>query len=129
MSDIKIPAEYLAFDYGFSTTDEDPNVRTEPADHSLPTEVEGKIDEIMETLRESMAYLVSINTKLVDIEDAKPGAANESELREKVRLLEAIIVPLLNNLLKTSDRPYIFWPDRKSIIEKQLEKVLQITRG
>ena len=128
MSDIKIPAEYLAFDYGFST-EEDPNVRTETTDHSLPTEVEGKIDEIMETLREGMEYLVSINTKLVAIEESKPGAATESELREKIRLLEAIIVPLLNNLLKTAEKAYIYWPDRKPIIEKQLAKVLEITRG
>ena len=32
-------------------------------------------------------------------------------------------------LLKTSNKDYIYWPNRSTIIETQLNKVLSITRG
>jgi hypothetical protein len=56
-------------------------------------------------------------------------SAKESELADKVKTLEAIIVPLLNNLIKTADREYIYWPNRKERCEEMLKKVLNTTRG
>ena len=32
------------------------------------------------------------------------------------------------NLLKTSDKEYIYWPDRKEQIEGQIDKLLSYTR-
>lgn len=63
--------------------------------------------------------------------DAKDQALTEKEqeLAEKIKTLEAIIVPLLNNLIKTSDRAYIHWPNRKEKCTEMLDKVLRTTRG
>ena len=55
--------------------------------------------------------------------------AKEQELADKVKTLEAIIVPLLNNLIKTADKEYIYWPNRKEKCQDMLEKVLKTTRG
>ena len=47
----------------------------------------------------------------------------------KVAQLEEIIMPLLLNLQKTSDKEYIYWPNRKTAIDKEIQRVLAITRG
>jgi hypothetical protein len=49
----------------------------------------------------------------------------------KARLLqvEKIIMPFLTNLYKTAEQPYIHWPNRGPIIEKQIQKLLSLTRG
>jgi hypothetical protein len=63
--------------------------------------------------------------------DAKDQALTEKEqeLQRKIKTLEAIIVPLLNNLIKTSDRAYIHWPNRKDKCTEMLDLVLKTTRG
>lgn len=53
----------------------------------------------------------------------------EQELQHKIKVLEGIIVPLLNNLIKTADKAYIHWPNRKEKCQEMLEKVLKTTRG
>jgi hypothetical protein len=35
----------------------------------------------------------------------------------------------LTNLLKTADQPVIKWPNRGPVIEKQIQKILKLTRG
>ena len=37
-------------------------------------------------------------------------------------------MPLLVNLLKTADKEYIYWPDRKEQVEGQIDKLLGYTR-
>ncbi len=63
--------------------------------------------------------------------DAKDQALTEKEqeLQRKIKTLEAIIVPLLNNLIKTSDKAYIHWPNRKDKCQEMLDRVLATTRG
>lgn len=53
----------------------------------------------------------------------------EQELQHKIKVLESIIVPLLNNLIKTADKAYIHWPNRKEKCQEMLDKVLKTTRG
>jgi len=43
--------------------------------------------------------------------------------------VEKMIVPFLNKLHSTGDKEYIYWPNRKPAIEKQIEKILKLTRG
>lgn len=49
----------------------------------------------------------------------------------KMRLaeLEKMIIPFLQKLYSTGDKEYIYWPNRKPIIEKQMERILKLTRG
>jgi len=51
------------------------------------------------------------------------------EYKERLQEVEKIIMPFLTNLLKTADQPIIKWPNRKEILEKQIQKILALTRG
>jgi uncharacterized protein involved in tolerance to divalent cations len=48
----------------------------------------------------------------------------------KARLaeVEKIIIPFLTKLHSTGDKEYIYWPNRKPIIEKQIERILKLTK-
>ena len=49
----------------------------------------------------------------------------------KARLeeVEKMIIPFLKKLHSTGDKEYIYWPNRKPVIESQIEKILKVTRG
>ena len=51
------------------------------------------------------------------------------EYRTRLAQVEKIIMPFLTNLLKSQAQPYIHWPNRGPIIEKQIQKILTLTRG
>ena len=51
------------------------------------------------------------------------------EYRKRLVQVEKIIMPFLTNLLKSEAQPYIHWPNRGPIIEKQIQKILTLTRG
>jgi magnesium transporter len=51
------------------------------------------------------------------------------EYKLRLHEVEKIIMPFLTNLLKTSDQPVIKWPNRKPILEAQIQKILNLTRG
>jgi hypothetical protein len=58
-------------------------------------------------------------------ETAETAEAYKAKLEE----VEKLILPFLTKLLKTADKEYIYWPNRKTAIEKQIEKILKLTRG
>jgi len=113
-NNIPIPDEYKLYDYGFSGADSPETPEPAPV--------------IVQQSPEHEELLRLILDKLTIIEQ-NSGTESETELREKIRRLEALIIPLLNNLLKTADKEYIYWPDRRAVIEQQIQTVLQITRG
>ena len=49
--------------------------------------------------------------------------------QEDLLKLEKIIMPLLKNLQKNPDDIYIKWPNRKEVIDKQIKKIVAITRS
>lgn len=51
------------------------------------------------------------------------------EYKERLQQVEKIIIPFLTKLIKTSDQPIIKWPNRKPILEAQVQKILNLTRG
>jgi hypothetical protein len=51
------------------------------------------------------------------------------EYKAKLQELEKLILPLLNNLKKNPDKPYIKWENRVPVIDAQIEKILLITRS
>jgi hypothetical protein len=51
------------------------------------------------------------------------------EYKERLTQVEKLILPFLMQLLKTADQPIIKWPNRKPIIESQIQKILNLTRG
>lgn len=52
----------------------------------------------------------------------------EKTTKDRFEAIEKLIMPLLVNLLKTSDQEYIKWPNRKPILEEKIESLLKLTR-
>jgi hypothetical protein len=52
-----------------------------------------------------------------------------SDTKQRLSDLEKIIVPFLQKLHSTADQEYIYWPNRKPVIEEQIKKILKLTRG
>lgn len=68
------------------------------------------------------------NSKLKQAEyDASSLTADE--YKAQMAQLEKLIIPFLSQMLKTADKEYIYWPNRKPVIEAQIEKILKLTRG
>ena len=63
--------------------------------------------------------------------EAKIAQAAEpaEEYKQRLEKLEAMIVPFLEKLKETGDKEYIYWPNRKPKIEKQIQAILKLTRG
>ena len=51
------------------------------------------------------------------------------EYKQRLEQVEKIILPFLTKLLKTADQPIIKWPNRKPILEAQIQKILNLTRN
>ena len=51
------------------------------------------------------------------------------EYKARLAQVEKIIMPFLTNLYKSSSQPYIHWPNHGPILEKQMQKILSLTRG
>jgi hypothetical protein len=117
----EVPAEYLSLDYGFSAVDESSIRPIEPT-----TIIDVAPSQDIQRLEEKIDALTSLVFRL---EEGYDEDVTEAQLKDKIRKLEAIIVPLLNNLLKTADKEYILWPNRGPVVQKQLDAVLAITRG
>lgn len=52
----------------------------------------------------------------------------KKEHKEDMLKVEKMIMPLLYNLMKNPQDIYIKWPNRKEIIQKQISKIVSITR-
>lgn len=51
------------------------------------------------------------------------------EVNQKLKDVEALIIPLLKNLQANGEKEYIHWPNRVEIIQKQIDKITAITRS
>ena len=62
------------------------------------------------------------------------GAAEEAALqvhssyKERLKQVENLVLPFLTNLTKDPEKIMIKWPNRKEVVEKQIQKLLKITR-
>ena len=136
MTTRKIPQEYLAFrqqdDFGFSAIDESEVNRTVD-----PSTLEETII-VRETITQSSESLQRVEDKLDQVlalyNDGKLGLdaerdKMEDEVKENLKTLEQLIMPLLGNLMKNPEKEYIYWPNRTAKIQEQIDKVLSLTRG
>jgi hypothetical protein len=55
-------------------------------------------------------------------------AETADDYKTRLQEVERMIIPFLNKLHSTGDKEYIYWPNRKPIIEKQIERILKLTR-
>ena len=58
--------------------------------------------------------LASVDTKIVE------KTTSATEVIEK---MDNFIRPLLENLMKDSDKEYIYWPNRTEILQKKIEEL------
>ena len=56
-------------------------------------------------------------------------AETVDDIKDKLRQVEGLILPLLQNLMKNPEKPTIHWPNRKDVIQQQINKILAITRS
>jgi uncharacterized protein involved in tolerance to divalent cations len=58
----------------------------------------------------------------------KNTAQTADDYKARLNEVEKIIIPFLTKLHSTGDKEYIYWPNRTPIIEKQIERILKLTR-
>jgi hypothetical protein len=129
-----IPKEYLdsEFDFGFSTSDDD-SVAVQATPAVTSQEISEPILERIRNLEVNVGEVLNILERLenastpLDTDDYK--ALIEKDVKAKLTALEKMILPLLVNLMKNPEKDTIKWPGRAPIIEKQIEKILAITRS
>jgi hypothetical protein len=69
-------------------------------------------------------------TKKAKLDVAKAATiSTEEKYKLKLEEVEKLILPLLYNLMKNPEKAYIKWENRTEVIEKQIEKILAITRS
>jgi hypothetical protein len=109
------------FDFGFSFEENDGLPTVTPVDSNFKEELLDKISALENKLEElttgDTSSLIEQHKQLVT-----------SEVRGKLQQVEQLILPLLYNLQKNPDKEYIHWPNRKDIIQKQIDRILQVTR-
>ena len=68
-------------------------------------------------------------SEVVDPFVTEVKSSTDTELKQKLQTVEKLILPLLVNLMKNPEKEYIHWANRVPLIEKQIERILAITRG
>ena len=129
-----IPKEYLdsEFDFGFSTAEEEA-VNLTPSPQVTSQEISEPIIERIKNLEinigEALTILERIENAGTSLDTEEYKALIEKDVRDKLVAVEKLILPLLVNLMKNPEKDTIKWPGRVPIIEKQIEKILSITRS
>ena len=82
--------------------------------------MEGKIDELIKMRKDDNSYQVLFEKRKAELEDGYKG---------QMKKVEKLVLPLLYNLMKNPENEYIKWPGRTTIIQKQINKIVAITRG
>jgi len=114
-------SDYDEFDFGFSTVDE-------AEVEEFESKVRSKVAEESASISNDLEQKIN---KLLEIRSGDTSKVQELEKKRKDDLInvEKIIMPLLRNLQKNPDDIYIKWPNRKDVIEKQIKKIVAITRS
>ena len=103
---------------------------------AAPSEVNAVVEESAETkdkLDKIMAAIGDPEKRKAEVEKRLAEASEKKKEEEDGKLQEgdAMIIPLLVNFIKPEslEKKYIYWPNRKPIIERQIKKIMQVTRG
>lgn len=129
--------DYGTFDFGFTVVD-DPDAVGQPAPPAPAVntqEISGPIIEKIQNLEQNvneikniLERLEQVGTPNLDTDEYKELI--EKDVRERLKKIESMVMPLLTNLLKDADtKEYIKWPNRRPIIESFIENFLAVTRS
>ena len=103
-----------------------------PASSTQLSRVEEKVDRVLNMeLGELNASLQqqgeSLSSVLNEIEDRTNAMRDECKV--KMGEVEALILPLLTNLMKNPQKEYIHWPNRTEKLQAQIDKITKLTRS
>lgn len=120
----------LSFDYGFTAVSADEVDKTEQQGQKIEEVSQNSIaiDNKINQLIETVSQVLSLQQQTTHDEIQNKMVELEGQLKEKMGSVEKLILPLLVNLYKTADEPYIHWPNRQPIVKEQIDKLLAITR-
>jgi len=129
-----IPKEYLdsEFDFGFSTAEDDPvtsALTPQVTSREISEPILDRIKNLEINLGEVLIILERIENAGTPLDTDEYKALIEKDVKDKLVAVEKLILPLLVNLMKNPEKDTIKWPGRAPIIEKQIEKILAITRS
>ena len=118
----------MNYDFGFTTVDEDEVQEFETAVQEKVAKavghesgaLESKIDELIKMRKDDNSYQVLFEKRKSELEDV---------YKDQMKKLEKLVLPLLYNLMKNPENEYIKWPNRTTIVQKQINKIVAITRG
>lgn len=118
----------MNYDFGFTTVDEDEVQEFETAVQEKVAKavghesgaLESKIDELIKMRKDDNSYQVLFEKRKSELEDV---------YKDQMKKLEKLVLPLLHNLMKNPENEYIKWPNRTTIVQKQINKIVAITRG
>tara|TARA_B100001179_G_scaffold207025_1_gene171296 strand:+ start:223 stop:624 length:402 start_codon:yes stop_codon:yes gene_type:complete len=118
----------MNFDFGFTTVDEDEVQEFETAVQERVAKaaghetgaLEAKMDKLLKLREDDSSYQVLFEKRKAELEEV---------YKEQMKKLEKLILPLLHNLMKNPENEYIKWPGRTEIVQKQINKIVAITRG
>ena len=122
-----VDIDFEQFDFGFSSVSEEEVA----ASKGQQQQVEQKVTQTAEATV-NLEKKLDVLTELIKSRNSEDLEVKKVELHnkydERMKALEKLTLPLLYNLLKSSDEAYIHWPDRKDMLETQIRKILEVTR-
>ena len=121
------------FDFGFTAVDEEElglaaTPPTPPAPSVSPDAMAAITAQIADLRNAVVAMKPATFAQVVDEVEERANATRE-ECREKLQAVEHLILPLLTNLMKNPEKPYIKWEGRAEKIAAQIDKITAVTRS
>ena len=118
----------MNFDFGFTTVDEDEVQEFETAVQERVAKaaghetgaLEAKMDKLLKLREDDSSYQLLFEKRKAELEEV---------YKEQMKKVEKLILPLLHNLMKNPENEYIKWRGRTTIVQKQINKIVAITRG
>ncbi len=121
----------MAEEFNFDDYDDDMDFGFNTVDEAEIEEVEKEIkSRIADTKGVASGELEEKIDKLIAIREGDETQLDvlKKEHKNDLLKLEKMIMPLLYNLMKNPEDVYIKWPNRKEIIQKQINKIVAVTR-
>ena len=120
-----------SFDWGFKAVSSDEVEQGKQQSEAINKVVEGSdnLNQKLGDLDSKLDQVLAIALQKFEDRLQEKELILESSSKSKFDQLEKLILPLLHNLATSSDEPYIYWPNRKEVIEGQMEKIVAVTRG
>ena len=125
-------------DFGFTAVDQDELVSktgetaavNEEVAKSSASSVSSALVEGLESKIDLMSR--NLSSALSELDEHKENLSlmdSKQELKYQDTIIEMkkLILPLLQNLMKNDEKEYIYWPNRKPIIQQQIDRIEKIT--